>query len=122
MAVSPEYRAFVEELLEPVGEIAIRRMFGGAGVFHRGLMFGLVAGDTLYLKVDDANRPAFEAAGAGHFEYATKTGRNVLTSYYALPEALYDDPEGAVAWARGAIEAAFRVDAARPKSRRRRIG
>ena len=30
-------------------------MFGGGGVYHDGVMFGLVASDTLYLKVDETN-------------------------------------------------------------------
>ena len=31
-------------------------MFGGFGVFLEGLMFGRIAGNELYLKVDSQNR------------------------------------------------------------------
>ena len=44
------YRAFLEEMLAPLGGVAIRRMFGGLGLFRDRLMFGLVVRDVLYFK------------------------------------------------------------------------
>ncbi len=32
------------------GPVAVKRMFGGAGIYRDGLMFALVADDVLYLK------------------------------------------------------------------------
>ena len=43
------------------GPVTIRPMFGGAGVYHDGLMFALVDDEVLYFKVDETSRPAFEA-------------------------------------------------------------
>jgi len=63
MAVSPDYRAYLIDQFEPFGPVAIRRMFGGAGIFRDGLMFGLVADDTLYFKVGDGNQGDFDAQG-----------------------------------------------------------
>ena len=40
-------------------------MFGGVGLYHRGVFFGIIAGDTLYLKVDDTSRREYESAGMG---------------------------------------------------------
>ena len=60
MSVSPEFVAYLEDQFEPFGAISIRRMFGGGGVFHQDVMIGLIAGEILYLKVDDRNRPDFE--------------------------------------------------------------
>lgn len=120
MAVSPEFREFVAELLEPVGRVELRRMFGGLGVFRDGLMFGLIFQETLYLKADAINRPAFEAVGAQPFTYGRKDGRRASLNYMELPEALYDEPERAVDWARGAVEAAHRKDAARKTPAKRK--
>ena len=39
-------------------------MFGKSGVFCDGLMFAMVADDTLYFRVDDHNREAFAEAEA----------------------------------------------------------
>lgn len=95
-------------------------MFGGAGLFHQGLMFALIINETIYMKVDDINRPDYEAADCAPFTYDTAKGTRGVLSYFALPEAVYDDQTEAVAWARGAIDAAFRSDAAKPPSRRKR--
>ncbi|WP_281015987.1 MULTISPECIES: TfoX/Sxy family protein [unclassified Minwuia] len=120
MAISPEYREFALELFDPVGAIAFRRMFGGAGLFHQGLMFALIIRETIYMKVDDVNRPDYEAAGSEPFTYETSKGTRGVLSYFALPEDLYDDQTEAVAWALRAIEAAGRADAAKPPSKRKR--
>jgi len=38
-------------------------MFGGFGVFLKGLMFGLIAGSELYLRVDSQSRQDSEDLG-----------------------------------------------------------
>ena len=98
---------FVLELLEPMGGVSARRMFGGAGLFSGGVMFGLIGGDTLYLKVDDHNRGAFEDSGAGPFTYR-REGRDIALSYYEAPPELFDNPDALSQWARDALEAALR--------------
>ena len=69
-------------------------MFGGWGIYRGDLMFGLVVDDVLHLKVDAANRAAFEAAGTGPFTY-TRTARSRATvmSYWQVPAAVLDDDE-----------------------------
>ena len=69
MAVSAEYKAFVREQLEALGPVRIRAMFGGAGVYLDDFMFGLIAAETLYFKVDDQNRSPFEEEGQAPFMY-----------------------------------------------------
>ncbi len=60
MAVSTEYRIFVEELFEPLGPVKVKKLFGGAGIFaplpEGDVMFGLIAQQSIYLKVGDENR------------------------------------------------------------------
>ncbi|MFN3934123.1 TfoX/Sxy family protein [Parvibaculum sp.] len=121
MAVSAEYRDFVIEQLEPLGAVRIRNMFGGAGVYLGDLMFGLIAGETLYFKVDDRNRADFEAEDMGPFVYEPPSGKAVAMSYYELPERLYDDADELVSWARKALDAALAARSARPAPARRRV-
>jgi len=45
---------FLTELFEPFGEVAPRKMFGGMGVFYRGLNFAIVVDGVLRLKGDDS--------------------------------------------------------------------
>lgn len=120
MAISPEYRDFVQELLAPLGPVSIRRMFGGGGVFYDEVMFALIADETLYLKVDDETRPAFEAAGQGPFTYQRSEGQRAMRSYYQLPDELFDEPDELRLWARRAVDVALRAHAAKPAKERRK--
>jgi DNA transformation protein len=116
VAVSPEYGAFVLELLEPLDGVSLRRMFGGAGLFCHGVMFGLIAGDRLYFKAGEGNRADFEDAGCGPFTYATKNGEHGILSYYEAPDSLFDEPDEMLDWARKALDEALRASAAKTKS------
>jgi len=107
MAVSPEYLDYLRDQLEAFGDFDMRRMFGGAGLFRDGLMFALIADDTLFLKVDDRNRPDFEAAGMTPFSYQRKGGTAALKSYYEAPPELADDADEFALWARRALDAAL---------------
>lgn len=105
--------SYLLEMLFPLGPVSPRRMFGGVGLFHRGVMFGLIVREELYFKVGDGNRPAYEAAGEAPFSYETRKGVHTLHSYWRCPPDLLDDSENFQAWARAAIEAA--AEAAKPK-------
>lgn len=115
MAVSPAFREYVLEQLGRVEPVTARSMFGGAGVYANGLIFGLMTGDTLYLKVDDGNRPAFEAAGMGPFRYQTKDGEAQITSYWELPADLLESPDELRPWVDGALDAARRARSRKKK-------
>jgi len=103
-----EYIEYLQEVFEPFGPVRARRMFGGYGLYHDGLMFALVVDDVLYLKADHHSRGAFEQAGLPPFEYP-RNGQLVKMSYYQAPEELLEDPDQTVVWARRAFEAALRA-------------
>ncbi len=105
---------FIRELFSGLGAVEVRRLFGGAGLFADGVMFGLVSSGEIYLKADAETAPRFEAEGCGPFEYGTKTGRRAIVSFRKLPERLYDDADELVQWAREALAVARRKAAARP--------
>jgi DNA transformation protein len=102
-----EYVAYLKEVFEQFGPIQPRRMFGGYGLFHKGLMFGLVADDVLYLKADDTLSTFFEERGLDQFQYE-KQGKTFKMSYFMAPEEIFDDPEEAKGWAARSYEAAVR--------------
>ncbi|MFZ5669699.1 MAG: TfoX/Sxy family protein [Pseudomonadota bacterium] len=120
MAVSPDFLEHVRELLGGLGRLTVKPMFGGASVQLDGAAFGLIFRETLYLKVDEETRAAFEAEGAGPFVYQMKTGATASLGYFSLPERALDDPDEAVRWARLALEAAWRKQAPRRRARRAR--
>jgi len=94
------------DLFAAFGRIAVRRMFGGEGLFVDGLMIGLVMKDRLYLKTDAESRAPYIAEKLKPFSFK-KNGKTIATSYYAIPDRLYDDPEGFAQWARRAHKAAL---------------
>jgi len=109
----------IRELFQDFGPVDVRRMFGGVGVFVEGLMIALVTSeDVIYLKADEATVPGFRQEGLEPFTYATKTGHHTLTSYWRIPDRLYDDTEELGRWARDAHAAAMRKAAAKPRPRR----
>jgi DNA transformation protein and related proteins len=107
-----------DDLFAPFGKIVVRRMFGGEGLFHDGVMFGLVGDDRIFLKTSEASRKAYVAEGLKPFTFHMKNGESVLTSYYALPERLYDDPEELAEWARAAFAVALQSPTAQKKQRK----
>lgn len=114
MSASPEFYAHLVDLLSRLGPVSVRRMFGGAGLYHGGVMFALVFEDTLYLKVDDRNRADFAAAGMGPFTYDTDSGEISMSYYEAPPEAM-EDGEMMRDWARKSLDAALAAKTARRK-------
>ena len=98
-------------IFEHLGTVRTRRMFGGYGLYHDGVMFGLIADDVLYLKADRDTVAHFEARGLGPFTYRQR-GREVTMSYYMAPAEVLEDPQEAVVWGRRAYEAALRARAA----------
>jgi DNA transformation protein and related proteins len=66
---------FIHDLFQPFGAATVPRMFGGAGLFVDGVMFGLVSGGQIYLKADASTVICFEREHCGPFEYSTKNGK-----------------------------------------------
>jgi len=119
MAPSAEFKAFVEDLFAPFGPVSVRAMFGGAGIFADGVMFGLIGDERIYLKTDEKGRKAFEDEGAEPFTFRLKTGEIVAMSYMELPERLYDEPGELTEWARRAYDVALKSPTVAKKRRKR---
>ncbi len=112
------FHLFVAELFAPLGAVRIRRMFGGAGFWADEVMFALLAGGEVYLKVDEALRAELAALGSAPFLYR-RQGRSqpVDLGYMRLPSSAFDDTEEAAAWGGRALAAARRLKGTRPGRR-----
>ena len=111
MPVSKEEKAFVTyvvELMQSIGPVSAKRMFGGYGIFLDGLMFGLIADSVLYLKVDEDTENEFKAKGLEAFTY-TKKGNEFKMSYYQAPDEALEDAEEMSSWANKAYGAALKA-------------
>lgn len=85
MAGRDEFLAHVLGLLEPLGRVHARGMFGGHGLYCDGVFFGIVLDNTLYLKTDARNRGEFERAGSEIFSYSRK-GQSAKLNFCPTPE------------------------------------
>jgi DNA transformation protein and related proteins len=88
------------------GPVETTRMFGGWGLYHDGVFFGLVLRESLYLKVGEDNRADFDARNLEPFTFV-KRGETIVTSYRAAPEEVFEDAAEMAKWARGAYAAAL---------------
>ena len=118
MTTRPEFVSYLEDLFAPFGAVDVRRMFGGLGVFHGGVMVGLVSDDVLFLKVNDETKDRFVAEGMEPFTYTMK-GKPKEMSYFQAPPDAMEDPGEFEPWARIAYEAALWADAKKPAKQRK---
>jgi DNA transformation protein len=114
MTLSADFLAYVLDQLRELGEVSSRRMFGGAGLYREELFFGLIADDTLYLRVDASNREDYTARGAAAFRpYADRP--EVSMSYFEAPAEVLDDARQLIEWARRSVAVAQRAPLIRKK-------
>lgn len=125
MAISKDFADYCCELLSGVGSPVAKRMFGGWGISVEGVTIAIIAdlspkgtgsNEKLYLKVDDATKKQFEAAGGTRFEMESK-GKTMGMNYYTTPDETMESPDAMLPWARLALNAALEAKAkAKPKA------
>jgi DNA transformation protein and related proteins len=106
MRVTEGFRAFVLEQLAGLESLRARAMFGGVGLYAGDVFFGLIAADTLYLKVGDDNRGQYEAKGMTAFQpYPDKP---MTMPYYQVPASVLEDRAELARWAQASRRVAAR--------------
>jgi len=90
-----------DDLFHEFGPIALKRFFGGEGIYSGDIMIGMIFSDTVYFKTDEETRKPFLAERTKPFTFK-KGGETVVTGWFALPDRLYDDPDELAQWARTA--------------------
>jgi DNA transformation protein and related proteins len=109
-----------DDLFQPFGPVSLRRFFGGEGIFVDDVMIGSVFGDLIYFKTDENTRKAYLAEKTKPFSFKKhSTGETVVTTWFAVPDRLYDEPEELAEWARAALAVA--VSSPTVKRKRARV-
>lgn len=116
MSKPSEYLTYLLELLSPLGQVTSRAMFGGYGIYRDGVMFALVAYETLYFKVTADNQADYEQAGSQPFTYSKSDGKVAVMSYWEVPLEVLEDQDQLLDWARQAHASALKPKA--PPKRR----
>ncbi len=102
-----EFIDYLLELMQPLGPVSAKAMFGGYGIYIDDLMFALVADDVLYFKTGSENLSDFEQRDLPPFSYQ-RNGKVYNMSYSEAPAEVFDDADAMVLWANHAIEAALK--------------
>lgn len=126
---------YIVDQLRDWAPVAVRRLFGGWGIYRGPVMFGLIARDAIYFRVDETNRPDYEAAatrpflhtarkragaaasGAKPFVYTMPNGKTIEMAYYEVPADILEDVEALGQWAAKAEAAAMRAKAGKAKAK-----
>jgi DNA transformation protein and related proteins len=98
------------DLFAGLGQVNIRRMFGGKGIYYNDVIVAIEVRGELMLKADSVSAPEFEAAGCQQWTYTgSRHGKLVSMPYWSVPDAAVDDPDEMAVWARKAYEAGLRT-------------
>jgi DNA transformation protein len=75
MAIDEGLLAWVEEALEPMGRVSMRKMMGGAALYLDGpIIFAIMVDGELWLKSDAEADPVWDAISPGRFTVTFKDG------------------------------------------------
>jgi DNA transformation protein len=103
--------AWVQEALEPLGAVTMRRMMGGATLYLDGTVFAILDEGEIWFKSDAQADAVWDAQECERFTMTMKDGRVDTMNYRRGPLDVYDDPEAMQRWARLALEAGLRAAA-----------
>ena len=113
LKVTDAFRTFVLDQLDGLDDLVSRAMFGGVGLYSRGVFFGILANDVLYLKVDDTNRGDYELAKMSPFKpYPDRSG---TMEYFAVPIDVLENAADLTEWARRSVAVARRGEGRRAR-------
>lgn len=121
MTVCADYATYVVDQLSGSLKVTSRRMFGGVGLYCEDLFFALIAGDVLYLKVDDSNREDYAARGCAAFQPVVRDQTVYSMSYFAVPPEVLEDADDLAQWARKSVAVARAAAAAKSKMAAARV-
>ncbi len=130
--------AWVQEALEPIGQVTMRKMMGGATLYLDGndrlsraphgsalsggqggpIIFAILDEGEIWLKADAESDSIWDAEGCEKFSVTFKDGKVDTMNYRRAPQDVYDDPEAMQRWAGLAVEAGARA-AAKKRPRKR---
>ncbi len=101
--------ADIQEIFAGLGVVTVKRLFGGQGVYHRGVIVGAIMDGEVLLKADAETEPQFAAAGATQWTYEFKRGKTIRMPYWSIPTDAVDDPDALAIWVKLAFAAGRRA-------------
>ena len=102
--------------MEPLGQVTMRRMMGGATLYLDGTVFAIIDEGEVWFKADAETDAVWDEAGCSRFTFEMGEGKTGSMNYRRGPLDVYDDPDAMQRWARLGVEAGLRA-AAKKKPR-----
>jgi DNA transformation protein len=109
--------AWVQEAMEPLGTVSMRKMMGGATLYLDGTIFAILDEGEIWFKSDGEADAIWDAEGCERFAVTFKDGRVDTMNYRRGPTDVYDDAEAMQRWASLALEAGLRGAAKNKKKK-----
>jgi DNA transformation protein len=104
MALNEDFKNFVLDQLQDIGEFETKSMFGGLALLHQGSAFAKIKHDKVWLKVDNSNLANFERFGMDQYTYGKDNSRKL--NFYETPIEIIEDRDKLKDWVQKSIEIA----------------
>lgn len=90
------FKDFILDQLADLRSVTARAMFGGYGLYHRAIFFGIIHKGRLYFKVTTVTVPRYKKRGMKPFR---PNAKQTLKSFYEVPVEVIEDAEALTEWA-----------------------
>lgn len=94
------FKDFVLDQLHDLDGLEARRMFGGYGLYHDEIFFGILHKGRLYFKIDETTVGEYRKRKMKPFRPSAK---QTLKSYYQVPVEIIEDADEFHGWALRAL-------------------
>ncbi len=98
----------LHDAMQGIDGLTAKAMFGGHGLYKDGVVFGIIADDQLYFKVDVKNLPQYKERGSQPFKYEGKNRKLIALSYWEVPAEILEDRELLAEWVEASVAASLR--------------
>ena len=119
MAYDEALVAWVQEGLEQIGNVTVRKMMGAATLYLDGIIFAVVDDGEIWFKSDAESNTIWDEAGCDRFTFTGSDGKTESMNYRRAPADVYDDADAMREWAAIAIAAGVRGAAKKIKKARK---
>ena len=106
MALNEEFKNFILDQLQGIGEFETKRMFGGLALLRLGSAFAKIKHDKVWLKVDESNLADFEEHEMNQYTYGKDNSRKL--NFYETPIEIIEDRDKFKTWVEKSIEIAVK--------------
>lgn len=120
MSFDPGLYEWVQEALEPLGTVTMRKMMGGATLYLDGATFAIMVEGELWFKSDEEANAFWDGEGCTErFAVTFRDGTVDRMNYRRAATDVYDDAEAMQRYAAVAAEAGRRRPVKKRKSKKR---